>query len=281
MNRFITAVITNDNGQPVSNTILFKASDVVQVVDITSSRQITLWDSVNQKESVLLSSTTLAAIQEQSSAAVSTLVRFVCNATSPYYAGLTVLLNPERILNVSGTSTTTLEYLFNMSSNLVRQVIQLTSATAAATTRASILSNFAGPTIKRAKVTIPSADLLGAAITTGVTLLPALGAGFAYNVLSVSTKASGAGTTVYATGAAIAIQCAGAAQTQFTLPANVLTNAFAATKIGKGIHTVVSGANTLDQIVANTALVAIASSFTTGDFDLDVFITYEVIALSL
>ena len=282
MNRFITALITNENGQDVNKTVMFKASDVVQIIDLTSSRQITLWDRVNQKEVVLLSSTTLAAIQEQSSAAVSTLVRFVCNATSPYYAGLTVLLNPERILNVSGTSTTSLDYMSNMSSNIVSQVITLTSSTAAATTIAGISSNFAGSPIKRAKVTIRSAELLGTEITTGITLLPALGAGFAYNVISVATKASGAGTTVYAAGANINVQCAGAAQTQFIIASQVLTNASAATKIGRGYHASITGANTLDQIVDNAALVAIAaSSFTTGNFDLDVFVTYEVVALSL
>lgn len=282
MNRFITALITNENGQDVNKTVMFKASDVVQIIDLTSSRQITLWDRVNQKEVVLLSSTTLAAIQEQSSAAVSTLVRFVCNATSPYYAGLTVLLNPERILNVSGTSTTSLDYLSNMSSNIVSQVITLTSSTAAATTIAGISSNFAGSPIKRAKVTIRSAELLGTEITTGITLLPALGAGFAYNVISVATKASGAGTTPYAVGASISIQCAGATQSQFFIPVQALTNASAATKIGRGTPATVSIANTVDQIVANTALVAIASTaFQVGDFDLDVFVTYEVLALSL
>ena len=283
MNRFISVAVTNDNGQPVNKTMVFPAASIISVVDRTSYRELNLWDSVNQNESQYFCSTSLADILNQTSGSVQTLVSVACNATSPSFAGLTVLINPSRIINVSGTSTSIIEYLYPRGGQAV-QAITLTSGTNAASTIANLQEAFtvSAGLVRRVKVTIRSADLLGSGITSGVSLLPALGAGFAYNILSVATKASGAGTTVYAGGAVINIQSAGAAQTLFTLPVNILTNASAASKIGKGIHTTVAGAATLDQLVENTAIVAIAaSSFTTGNMDLDVFLTYEVVALSL
>lgn len=284
MNRFIQLAVTVENGQPVSKTVLRKASDIVTVIDRTTYREVVLWDEINQKEVQLQVTNSLSSILLQSSAAVQTLVSFTCNATSPLYAGLTVLLNPTRITGVSGTTTTGIRYNINLGTNANREQIRLTSDTAAATTIAAIQQAFSitSGLIRRAKVTIPSASLKNTDITNGVTLLPALGAGFVYNVLSIATKASGTTTTVYASGGAVAIKSAGAAQNLFSLPANILTDTAANTKWGKGIPAVVAGAATLDQLVDNTDIVAIAgSSFTTGTFDLDVYLTYEVVSSSL
>lgn len=142
MNRFISVAVTNDNGQPVNKTVAFKASDVVQVIDLTTFRQIVLWDTVTQKEVTYQSSTTLANILTQGGNI--TLVSFVCNATSPNYAGLTVLLNPLRVFNVTGTSTTILEYHVNMGTNGLVESIILTSNTSASTTISGLQAAFNG-----------------------------------------------------------------------------------------------------------------------------------------
>lgn len=284
MNRYIQLNVTVDNGQPVSRTVLRKASDIVQVLDKTTYREVTYWDEVNQKEVVIQVSDSLAAIQYQTSAALTTLVSFTCNASSPRYAGQTVLLNPTRIFSIAGTTSSAIRYIINIGTNGVREMLRLTSDATGASVRAAVQQAFSIPSglVRRVKVTIPSASLLGTDITNGVTLVPAMGAGFAYNVLAVATKASGTLTTVYTAGAAIAIKSAGAAQNQYSLPANVLTNGSAASKIGMAIPATVTGAQVLDQIVDNADIVAIAgSSFATGTFDLDVFVTYEIIALNL
>lgn len=142
MNKYIQLVLIQEAGQPVNKTVLIKNSDIVSVVDNTTFRTVVIWDQVAQKEVVLLSSTALSDILVQGTA--TTMLQFVCNATSPYYAGLTVLLNPTRIVRISGTTGTSIRYLAYQGTNAQNRYIRLTSDTAAATTIAAAQTAFNG-----------------------------------------------------------------------------------------------------------------------------------------